>query len=513
MDDFGILALLPPILAIVMAMVTRQTVLSLFTGVCIGAVMMSGWNPLLGLINVIGEYIIPNMGDSWNASVLLLLIFIGPFALTLERGGGATAFADSLTHKVTTKKQGNILSWLGGVAIFFSDSSNPVIVGPVFKPITDRLKISREKLAYTLDSTSATIPALLPFTAWGAYVVGIINNHFIEINYSANAATIFAEGIPYQFYTIGAILAVLIFALTGKDFGPMRKAEDRAMKGQVISDASDVESLEEIKIPEGANPTIWNMLLPVIVLIAVVLGMFLWTGGFPERGVLDALRNGNSMLSLCFAFFIAGIVAIGMSVKSKVFTIKEAGKIYIRGVEQMVEALLVLILAWSLGSVSSDVGTSSYIVSITENLLTPTTLLVVTFVAAAFTAFTTGTSWGTFAIFIPIAVSLAVAVDAPIGAAVGAAMSGGVFGDHCSPISDTTILSSMGASCNHIDHVKTQLPYALMTALAAAIGYIISGITGGPILGLVISLVLIYVFILLGGRFESMREKRIKEAV
>lgn len=515
MDNFGILSLLPPLLAIIMAIVTKQTVLSLFVGILVGATMLAGWNPLLGLINAIGDFIVPSMGDSWNASVLLLMIFIGPFALILERGGGASAFADKLTSKVTTRKQGTILTWLGGVAVFFSDSSNPVIVGPIFRPITDRLKISREKLAYIVDSTSATMPALLPFTAWGAYIIGIIRNQFEAIGYNGNPMAAFVEGVPYQYYTIGAVIGVFLFSLTGIDFGPMKKAEDRAFKeGKVISDSSEpIESLEEIKIPERANPTIWNMLAPIIILIILIFAMFLWTGGFPERGALEALGNANSMLSLNFAFFIAGLVALFLAIKAKVFKIRDAWRMYLQGIGQMIEAILVLILAWALGSVCKNVGTSDYVVNISQNVLTPSTMLLVIFIASAFTGFTTGTSWGTFAIFIPIAIPLAISIDAPIAAAVSAAISGGIFGDHCSPISDTTILSSMGSSCHHIDHVTTQLPYAAMIAIASAIGYVVTGFTSGAIIGLIVTLVLIYVFILLGGKLESIREKEAKEAV
>lgn len=515
MKDFGILSLLPPIVAIVMAFATKQTILSLFAGVFIGSLMLSGWNPLLGLINTIGDFMLPTMGDEWNQSIVLMMIFIGGLSLMLERGGGANAFAEILTTKVKTRKQGRILSWLGGVAVFFSDSTNPVLVGPIFRPITDHLKISREKLAYTVDSTSATIPALLPFTAWGAYVIGIVNTQFKELGYDGNPYTAFVQGIPYQYYTIGAILAVLILAVTGIDFGPMKKAEDRALKeGKLLSDTAEpLKPVSIVELPEEAKPTVWNMVTPLIVLIVIIFGMFLWTGGFPERGVLEALGSANSTLSLDFAFFIAGIVALLYTVKSKVFDFKEAWRTYMEGVEQMVEAILVLILAWSLGSVCGAVGTPDFVVRVTQNVLTPATMLLAIFIAAAFTGFTTGSSWGPFAIFLPISIPLAIAIDAPMGAAIAAVLSGGIFGDHCSPISDTTILSSMGSSCDHMDHVATQLPYALITFLASAIGYIVAGFTSGPIPGLIVTIGLLFIFILLGGKIENIRSGKASQDV
>lgn len=506
MQDLGILSILPPIIAIVMAFITKQTIISLFAGVFIGALMLSGWNPIIGFIATIRDFIFPTMGSEWNQTIILMMVFIGGLSMLLERGGGANAFGDVLTKKVTTRKQGRILSWVGGLAVFFSDSTNPVLVGPIFRPITDHLKISREKLAYTVDSTSATVPALLPFTAWGAYVVGLVSNIYADIGYEGNSMTAFVQGIPYQYYTIGAILAVLVFAVTNIDFGPMKKAEDRAYyEGKLASDTSTVEEMEIMKMPEGANPTIWNMVVPLVVLIITLFSMFMYTGNVAENGVLVALSNADSTLSLDVGFLVAGIVALLFTVYSGVFTLGEAWGTWLKGVAQMVEAILVLILAWSLGNVTGAVGTADFVVRVTENFLTPTTFLLAIFIAASFTSFTTGSSWGPFAIFLPISIPLALAVGVPMGAAVGVVMSGGIFGDHCSPISDTTILSSMGASCDHMDHVRTQLPYALMVALSSGIGYLVAGLTGGPWVGLIVSVGLMIAFIFLGGKIDSSR--------
>lgn len=500
MPEFGIFSLLPPVLAIVLAMVTKQVLFSLFVGIWIGATMLGGWNPIVGFFDTFSDYIIPAMGDSWNASVLLMTMFVGAFSYMLEKGGGAYAFARALKSKITTRKQGQIVSWLGGVLIFFSDSTNPVVVGPVLRPITDRLKISREKLAYIVDSTSATMPALLPFTAWGAFIIGIISEQFQNIDRLESPFTGFVQAIPFQYYGLSAVIMVFIIAVTGIDYGPMLKAEMRAKnEGKLVRDgANPLRKEVSIDVAEDANPTIWNILLPLVTLIVLIFGMFLYTGGFPGVGVFEALGNADSMLSLVIAFFIASIVAGYVAVRSKVFDLETAVGNWIKGIEQMVTALLILILAWAIGNVAGNIGTSDYIVSVTEGFLTPTLMYIGIFVAASFTSFSTGTSWGTFAIFLPISIPLAAAIGAPIYPAIATVISGGLFGDHCSPISDTTVLSSMGATSDHIDHVNTQIPYALTAAFASGLGYIAVGITESTFIGLAVTfgslLLLVYIF-------------------
>lgn len=274
MNDFGILSLLSPILAIVLAFITKNVLLSLFCGVFVGATMGAGWNPVLGLLDTMGKYIIPSMGDEWNAGVILMTLFVGVFAAFLERGGGATVFGESVQDKIKTRSSAQVSTWLGGMLIFFSDSSNSVIVGPIFKPITDRVKVSREKLAYICDSTAATVPSMIPITAWGALIMGIIKDFIPE---DANVMSAFVKSVPYNLYTITAVLMVLYVAVTGFDFGPMRKAEKRAYEeGKVLAD--DAQPLKQefsINIPEGATPTLWDMVIPLIVLIVSLFAVFL----------------------------------------------------------------------------------------------------------------------------------------------------------------------------------------------------------------------------------------------
>jgi Na+/H+ antiporter NhaC len=476
--------------AIGLAIWTKQVILSLFLGVWIGATMLAHGNPWVGVVDSFRHFLVPNLADSWNASVIVMLVVLGGFAALIERGGGAHAFAKAMRERITSPRSAQTVTWLGGLAIFFSDSTNPVVVGPIFRPITDRVRVSREKLAYIVDSTSAAVPCLLPITSWGAYIMGLIGTEFQEANITESVFLAFTRSIPFQLYTIAAILMVLVIAATNLEYGPMRLAEMRARReGKLLRDGAEPLRDEiEVKIPVGARPTVWNMFLPIICLVICIFGMFLWTGGFPGRGFFEAFPHASTMPSLIMSFFVAGVVAFIMGVKSGVFTFKTGIRNWMEGVRGMMDAMVILVLAWGIGSVCKGVGTAPYIVGIAEGVLSPHLLYLLIFLAAAATAFSTGTSWGTFAIFMPIAIPLALALDVSIYPAIGAALSGGIFGDHSSPVSDTTILSSIGSTCDHIDHVTTQLPYALTAALAAGVGYIVAGFAPSGPLALIITL-------------------------
>lgn len=492
-----LLAIVPPLLAIVLAIVTRQVILSLFAAVYVGAVMLCHGNLWEGLYSTFFDFILPGFEDTDHQRILALTTFCGGLSLLLERSGGAQAFATAVNKGIGKTRRGSqLLAWLGGIFIWFSDSTNPVLVGPICRTITDKVKVSREKLAYIVDSTTAAVPTLFPISAWGAYIIGLIAAFYAEYNYGGNPQTDFISGIPYQFYTIGSVFMVFIIAVTGWDYGSMKKAEDRAFHtGQLYRAGAEIKKKEEIQeLPEGARPTIWNMVIPIVVLLVFIfIGLF-YTGDIRANGVFGALANGSSLRALVTAFIIASIVAAAMGIGTKVFTFKKAVNTFIEGCTNMMEVLLILMLAWGIGSVCSACGTSAWIVNACQGFLTPASMCFIIFIAACLTSFSTGSSWSVFAIFTPIACSLAISIGAPVGMAIGVVLSGGIFGDHCSPISDTTVMSSMGSSCDHIDHVSTQLPYALTVAGAALVGYIICGLMqGGAFIGLAVTLILICV--------------------
>ena len=494
--DFGIFSLLPVVITITAAFITKQVLLALFLGCFITALMLAGFNPILGLLNTFTDFVIAPL-TPFAISVIILILIIGGFTSVLEKGGGATVFTEALSKKFNTRKQGQISAWVASCAIFFTDAS-PLIVGPILKKFTDKLKISREKLSYIIDSTGCTIPGMHPMSSWGAFIMGLIAVQFDYLNYDGNPFLYFLSAVPYYLYAWGAILMVLIIAITGFDYGPMIKAEKRAVEeGKVSRDGANLLRDEvEFEAPEGAKLTIWTMLLPVIVLVVSTLAMFAFTGGFlnPEVSLVDAFSRAQAVPSLIFSFFIAGMLGVFLTMRAKTLTLKEGLLTFQDGVKQNISIVLILIFAYGIGRATSTIGAPAFIISATEGFLTPTMLYITIFVAASMTSFSTGTSWGTFSIFIPISIPLAFAIGAPIAPAIAVAISGGLFGDHCSPISDTTIMSALGGGCDPMDHVSTQLPYALTAALASVIGYFFVGVTHSAVAGLASMLISLTVF-------------------
>lgn len=489
--DFGIFSLIPPILAITLAFITKNVLLSLIAAVFVGCTMLAGGNIAVGFVNIFGDYMIPNIADEWNAGVIAMTLFVGCFSVMLERSGGAWAFGEAVKDKIKTVRQGQIASWVGGLIIFFSDSSNSVILGPIMRTVTDRLKISREKLAYVCDSTASSVPLLLPITGWGALVMGIMKKSLPE---GSNLFSEFIQAVPFNHYTIVIIIMVGVIAVTGWDFGPMRKVELRAKNlGKVYDDDAHIKRQHKFVKKEGSNPTPWGLVIPIVVLIASLFICMYYTGPKGD-GFMHTISNSNTMLSLTVAFFTASLVGVIMGMCAKTLDFKEAYSVFVDGFQQMIEAIMILIFAWCIGGVTGDVGASGYIVEATRGFMTPGIMFLSLFLTACLTSFATGSSWGSFAIFLPIAIPLAIANGVDVSPAIGAALAGSLFGDHCSPISDSTILASLGAGCDHMAHVTTQIPYAMLAALASLIGYIFAALTQSAFISLGVSLILMVIF-------------------
>ena len=466
-----LLAIVPPLLAILLAVITRQVVLSLFIAVFVGAVMLCGGNLWEGFYSTFFDYILPGFEDTDHQRILALTTFCGGLSLLLEKNGGAQAFANAVSHGAgKTRRGAQVLTWLGGVFVWFSDSTNPVLVGPICRSFTDKVKVSREKLAYIVDSTTAAVPTLFPISAWGAYIIGLIATFYTSTGYNGNPQVDFAAGIPYQYYTIGSILMVLIIAVTGWDYGPMKKAEERARTtGKVVADGDTPmlsRELDTIKPKEGFKSNlILHFLIPALIVIAVTIGTYVIMG---SAKTLEA-------------FVLAVVYQAIVLLIQKAFNIREMIQVATEGIKSVVSAMLILSMAYCINAISKTLGTSSYVISVTESWMTPVTLLALAFAVCAFMAFFTGTSWGVYAIMIPIVMPLAFNMTGGeatnlVYATIAAVMGGGCFGDHCSPLSDTTILSSLGAGSDHLAHTKTQLPYALTVAVITCIGYTIVGL-------------------------------------
>ncbi len=517
--DFGVLSLLPPLLAIALAFVTKQVLLSLFLGVFVGATMMAGWNPFFGFLRTLDQYILGSAADSWNAGILIFTLSIGGMIGVVGKMGGTKAIAEALARKAKNAKSAQLATMLLGVLIFFDDYANTLIVGPTMRPLTDKMNISREKLSYIVDSTAAPVAGLALIGTWIGYEIGLIKDAYGAIGMDINAYWLFVQTIPFRFYSILALVMVFLVAYMGRDFGSMYKAEVRARKeGKVLADGAKPmasKELTDMEIPEGTVLKVSNAVVPILTLIVVAFAGMWYNGGGPElpftfAGVREAFGNADASVVLIWAAITAGLVAIIMAVSQKIVSLGDAFDAWVDGAKSLVITAMILTLAWSLGSVTGDVGAADFLVGVVTEALPGALLPLLVFLISCVIAFATGTSWGTMAIVMPLAVPLANAYTAVlILPTIGAVLTGSIFGDHCSPISDTTIMSSMASAADHIDHVKTQIPYSVTVAIVAAIfGFIPAGLGINPLISLVLGAVVLWAVLKFAGK--SVAEEDIK---
>ncbi|MFD1362127.1 Na+/H+ antiporter NhaC family protein [Lentibacillus salinarum] len=495
--EFGLLSLLPPVIAIVLALITRNVIPALFAGVWLGATMMYGWNPFMGLYASFSDFIIPSVGDPWSATVLIYCGLFGVLIAFLQKTGGAHAIANAISNRVKTARGTQGSTMLFGLIIFFDDYFNALTVGSVMRSVTDKMRVSREKLAYVIDSTSAPISLLGPVSTWVVFVMGLIGAQYTELGITESEYMTYIFTIPFNFYSILALILVAIIIFTRWDFGPMAEAEYRARKtGKLLRDDAEPPSDDEmldVEIAEGYTPKMRNMIVPLVVLIVMIPPLFLWTGGYPEQDFVTAFGEADGATSILIAAFVAGVVAMLMGMQQNLYSFKEAMSLIVSGFRSMVLVYIILALAWSIGSVTTELGTAEYIVHFAEQTTSPAAIPVLLFFIGAIVAFTTGSSYGTFAIMIPIAMPLAVSMDISMYLAIAAVFSGGIFGDHCSPISDTTILSSAGSSCDHVDHVNTQIPYAVTAGISGVAAFFTAGLTDSAVVAIIIGAVVLII--------------------
>ena len=465
--NFGIWSLIPPILAVALAFLTKNVILSLFVSLFSGCLILAYGNPWTALQTTFSDYLFVDMTSGSNAQTIVLMAVIGGFVALVEKSGGARAFARAISSKLTKPVSAQLACWLGGLAIYFSDSGNSLILGPIFRPVFDKLKVSRAKLAYILDSTSSPVCILIPITGWGVYVMNIIATQYEEMGIDGSDAGTFMQAIPYQFYAILALVLIPVIALSKKNFGPMARSEQLALKGLT---EEQMKSEDAIVVEDDKEVSMWNMLLPLIVLFIVIFAMFIgW--GWPTHNI----AGSKIRIALTSGYLLAAITCLIMIVKQKLMTFQQAFDIFVGGIQKMGSILAVIVVAWGVGSVCGTLGTSTFIVDSTTGTLSPALVPGLLFVIGAVISFAIGSSWGTMAILLPIGINMAYSFGLDFPLVIAAVLSGSLFGDHCSPISDTTIMSSMAAGCNHIEHVKTQLPYALVAAAGSFITYLIVG--------------------------------------
>jgi Na+/H+ antiporter NhaC len=463
----GWLSLLPPLLAIILAIWTRQVYLSLAAGVWAGATILAGWNPVAGMGAAI-ERTVSVFADAGNTRVILFTMIIGALIATIETSGGVRGFVQWVERRrlVTGPRGARVLAFAVGVVIFIESNITVLVSGAVARPLFDRYRVSREKLAYLIDSTSAPVCILIPFNAWGAYLLALLASVGV-----ADPLGVLAASIPLNFYAIAALLLAGVVAATGLSLGPMKRADERTAGGLLLWEDAKPLLDPEVLSPEPTTripPRAVNMLLPIAVMVlAMPLGLLVTGGG--------DIRAGSGSTSVLWAVAAALATSWLLLLVQRGATVDELTRTGIKGAGGLVPMALVLLLALAIGGVAKDMGTGPYIAGLTAGRVPPVVFLPLVFVVASAVAFATGTSWGTFAIMVPIVVPAAAASGLPLAPFLAAALSGGIFGDHASPISDTTIVSSMAAATDHIDHVRTQMPYALLGGGIAVVGFALTG--------------------------------------
>ncbi|MBM6836823.1 Na+/H+ antiporter NhaC family protein [Clostridium saudiense] len=530
-ERFGLLTLIPPIVAIVLAFITKNVVISLFIGILSGSFLISltGYNVFYALIQAFLDFVtraLNSLADPWNAGIILQVLAIGGVINLVGKMGGAKAIAEALAKRAKTARGTQLITWLLGLFVFFDDYANSLIVGPIMRPVADKMKISRERLAFIIDATAAPVAGLAIISTWIGLEVSLIGEGFNQIGVEASGFGVFLQTIPYRFYNILILAFIVITAVTLKEFGPMRKAEIAARKRNkdiVEEVAASSSQMDELEPKEGVKLSIWNAIIPIGTLIISALVAFYYSGyssimggdnialqqimtnsPMSFKGIMEAFSAADASVALFQSALFASVVTIIMAVAKKIFTLSEAIETWVDGMKGLIITGVILILAWSLGSVIKELGTAYYLVEVLKGAIPAFLLPSLIFVLGAVISFSTGTAYGTMSILMPLAIPLAHSLNPEMSFIVvctSAVLTGAIFGDHCSPISDTTILSSMGAGCNHINHVNTQIWYSLfVAAITILFGYIPAGL-GLPIyLVLPIALVALYVGIQIFGK-------------
>lgn len=490
------LSLLPPLIAIVLAILTRHVLLSLGLGILAGSLLLTDFSLLSSgtflAQSVTGLVWKDEALNSWNLYIIGFLIALGMITALITVSGSARAFADWAKQRIRCKRDAKLLTLFLGCVVFIDDYFNSLVVGAISRPITDRYHISRAKLAYILDSTAAPVCVLSPISSWGAYIIALIGGILTAHGFADTGhLSVFVQMIPMNFYAIFALLLLLCVAVFSLDVGPMRKHEMNAKKGQLFDESKGTPPGATADLPEADTGSVLGLFLPILMLVLATCYFMISSGAgvLAEENItfslLGAFEKTDVSSSLFFGSLVGFAVVLILSLIQKIPFIMLIKGIVVGG-RSMLPAIYILLFAWTIAAVIGQLETGKYMASLATSGNIPFALLPASlFILAGITAFSTGTSWGTFGIMLPIAADMAMGSDStmmlPMLAAV---LSGAVFGDHCSPISDTTILSSTGASCHHIDHVVTQLPYALIVAFISLSGYIVLGFTQSLLYGL-----------------------------
>ncbi|MEI0594592.1 Na+/H+ antiporter NhaC family protein [Brachyspira pilosicoli] len=533
MEHYGLFGIIPPLLAIILALLTKEVIISLTVGILSGTLILAHGN-IFTAITIFTDKVAAMTGDSWNVRILLFCALLGAFVSMLSKTGSTKAFGLWASKYLKTKKSVLIFTWFFGLIIFIDDYFNSLSVGTVMRPAFDEKKISRAKLAYILDSTAAPVCILAPISTWVVTVMSYIRDSegFESLNMSE--FIFFIKMIPYSVYPLLALAFVVLISLFFKDFGPMKRSEDDAANGKLFNEDLYGACPGNLETISGDSAKWYDMVIAIVVLILVCIVMFPITTymglvgsdgietlsqAFNSTTITNAFIQTDASKALFYGAVISLIIMYIYYVARRLLNVRSAGNAIMEGIKSMVPALVVLALAWTIGNViksspeEGGLGLASFLSEVVKGGGFPLWLLpAIGYLLGCVIAFSTGTSWGTFAILIPIVIPIATGLANANGysgeqllnvllISVGSLVSGAVFGDHCSPISDTTILSSTGSNCPLLEHVSTQLPYASLVAIASFIGVIVGGITLNPFLALLTGFVIMCIMAILAPKF------------
>ena len=478
-------ALIPPVVAIVLALITKEVYSSLFVGILVGGLFYSGFSFEGTIVHIFEDGIIGVLSDSYNVGILVFLIILGAIVCLMNKAGGSAAFGRWASEHIKTRTGAQLATVALGVLIFIDDYFNCLTVGSVMRPVTYKHNISRAKLAYLIDATAAPICIIAPISSWAAAVTGFVEGE--------DGLSLFISAIPYNFYALLTIMMMITIAVLNIDFGSMKIHEDNAKKGDLFT-TPDRPYGEATELEDTGKGTVKDLLIPIIALIiCCVIGM-IYTGGFFEGAdFVTAFSNSDASVGLAIGSAFALVITILLYVSRRVLGFKECMDCIPEGFKAMVPAIMILTFAWTLKSMTDSLGAAEFVAALIKSSAAGIVNLLpaIIFVVGCLLAFATGTSWGTFGILIPIVVDAFQATNPTLMTiAISACMAGAVCGDHCSPISDTTIMASAGAQCNHVNHVSTQLPYAVSVAVISFITYIVAGFVQSAWISLQVGMVL-----------------------
>lgn len=492
-------AIVPAIIAIVIALKTKEVYISLFIGIVTGALLFTNFQPM-ETTNIIFETMIERISDTWNIGILLFLVFLGIIVCLMTKAGGSKAYGDWANNKIKTRNGALLSTFALGTLIFVDDYFNCLTVGSVMRNVTDEFKISRAKLAYIIDATAAPICIIAPISSWAAAVSGYT---------SGDGFTLFLQTIPFNLYALLTIIMVIYVAKKDFNIGSMKKNEEAALQGDVHYGLHDYQSVEEMETSNKGK--VYDLLLPVLFLIVSCITAMIYTGGF-FNGVdfVTAFTECNASFGLVLGSFFTLVFIFLLYIPRKIISYQDFADCIPAGFKTMVPAIIILVLAWTLGAmVSTKLEAGVFVANALKSVHITTAILpTCLFLVASGLAFATGTSWGTFGILIPIVTAIFPEGSQLLVISIASILAGAVCGDHISPISDTTIMASAGAQCNHVNHVATQLPYALIVASACIVGYLVAGFTQNVFITLIVSITTLFIILQSIKKITFIKEKK-----